>query len=288
MSLNQHATLNSIHNLRQVNSHTVAVSDSVSLRVYSGTEPHNLKIADLQKGLILVINGTEAAGEGTGFGLPVLVYSDETYFSASSKLHVSQHGSCCTIIKEFTMNRVARNSFRNVTLENRAARSLIEHLSNMYQKHPRFRLLTLKHLTGKISIGKTFPTTPSKGNVTVTYTVDKPRITVKADFHKLARKGLRKVFMLNEQSSKIFRNYVDSRGTKLADNEIGAWDVIGGEWARLETSKGLFGFRLWRVENSVLRGGREFLEGSLDWAGLDYEVSPENSVFEYVIDVIGV
>jgi len=60
----------------------------VSLRLYASTEPRNLKIADLQKALILVVNGTEAVGEGTGFGLPVLVYSDETYFSGSSKLYV--------------------------------------------------------------------------------------------------------------------------------------------------------------------------------------------------------
>jgi hypothetical protein len=82
----------------------------VSLRIYTSAEPRNLKIADLQKGLILVVNGTEAVGEGTGFGLSVLLYSDETYFSGSSRLYVSQRGDCCVVVKEFFMDRVARNS----------------------------------------------------------------------------------------------------------------------------------------------------------------------------------
>lgn len=288
MSLNTSPIRKPYLNVLQVDTHTFPISDSVSLRIYPSTRPHNSKIADLQKGLILVYNQTETVGEGTGFGLPVLVYSDETYFSASSTVHVSQRGNCCIIRKMFTMDRVARNSFRNVTLENRAARNFIAHLSDLYQRHPRFRFLTLKDLTGKMSIGKTFPEAASMGTVTVTYIVDKPHVTVKVDFNRLERRGLQKVFMLNEQGSKFFRKYIDSQGILLTDNEIGAWDRACGDWASLETLKGELGFRLWRVENSVLRRGREFLEGSLDWAGLDYEVSPGKLVFEYVIDVLGV
>jgi hypothetical protein len=262
------------------------MSHSVSLRIYVSTEPRNLKIADLQKGLILVIKGTEAVGEGTGFGLPVLIYSDETYFSASSSLCVSQRGECCVIVKEFIMDRIARNSFRNVTLENRAARSFIERLSDLYQGHRRFRFLTLKDLTGRMSISKAFLEAPSKGKVTVTYTVDKSRISVKADFNKLERHGLQKIFLLNEQGSGFFRRYIDSLGTELRDGKIGAWDGTGGEWACLQTLGGEIGFRLWRMKNGILRRGREFLEGSLDWVGLDYEISRKSDVFQYVIDVL--
>jgi len=271
----------------QVDTHTCSVSDSVSLRIYSGTKPHNLKIADLQKGLILVINGTEAVGEGTGFGLPVLAYSDETYFSGTSRLHVSHRSNRCIIIKEFTMDRVARNSFRNVTLENRAARTFIEHLSDAYQKHLQLRLLALKGLTEKTGIGKAFPKAAPMGNVTVTYTVENTRTTVKADFKTLEKKRLCRIFMLNEQGSQVFRKYTDSTGTELMDSEIGAWDGTGGEWACLKTLRGEIGFRLWRARGGVLRRGREFLKGSLDWVGLDYEISRKVDVFEYVIDVLG-
>jgi hypothetical protein len=235
----------------------------------------------------MVIDGTEAVGEGTGFGVPVLMYSGETYFSGSSRLYVSQRGDCRVVVKEFVMDRVARNSFRNVTLENRAARRFIERLSDLYQGHPRFRFLTLKDLTGRMRIGKAFLKAQSKGKVTVTYTVNRTRISVKIDFKKLERSGLQKIFMLNEQGTGFFRRYTDSLGTELRDDKIGAWDGTDGEWACLTTSRGEIGFRLWRLKNGVLRRGREFLEGSLDWVGLDYEISPKKDDFQYVIDVLG-
>ena len=287
MSLNLPARPKPSFNPMKVDTHTFRISDSVSLCVFSSTEPHNLKISNLQKGLILVINGAEAIGEGTGFGLPVLVYSDETYFSGTSKLNVSQCGNCGIIVKEFTMNRIARNSFMNVTLENRAARGFIEHLSKLYQDHQRFRVLTLKDLTGRMKIGKAFIDAAPRGKVTVTYTLEKQRVTVKADFQQLERRGLKRIFMLNEQGTGVFRKYNDSSGTTLTDDKIGAWDLVDAEWACLETLKGEVGFRLWDVKNSVLRRGREFLEGSLDWVGLDYETSPGNDAFMYVVDVLG-
>lgn len=287
MSVNLTVTQKPFHNLRSIDVHTFPLSESVFLHVYASTEPRYLKIAELQKGLILGIDGAEIVGEGTGFGLPVLIYSDETYFSGSSRLYASKRGDCPIVVKEFTMDRVARNNFRNVTLENRVARSFIERLSDLYQAHPRLRFLTLKGLTGRISIGKVFPKAPSKGNVTVAYSFEKSRITVKADFKKLERTGLQKIFMLNEQGTESFRRYTDSLGTELSDDKIGAWDQTGGEWACLQTLCGEIGFRLWTAKNGVLRRGREFLEGSLDWVGLDYEISGKTNFFQYVIDVLG-
>ena len=87
------------------------------------------------------------------------------------------------------MDRVARNSFRNVTLENRAARTFIEHLSDVYQKHPQLRLLTLKDLTEKTGIGKAFPKAAPMGNVTVTYTVDKHAHNGESRLQKTGKKG---------------------------------------------------------------------------------------------------
>lgn len=288
MSMNIPVSRKSNFHLLKVDTHTSCISKSVSLCVYSDTEPRNLKISNLQKGLILVINGVEAVGEGTGFGLPVVVYSDETYFSGTSRLYVSQRGNCCVIVKEFTMDKIARNTFRNVTVENRAARRFIEHLSKLYQDHQRFRILTLKDLTGRMNIGKEFMEAAPRGKITVTYTIEKQHVTVKAYFQKLEKRGLKKTFMLNEQGTGFFRKYNDSLGTELMDGKIGAWDLVGGEWACLKTLKGEIGFRLWNVDDAVLRRGREFLEGSLDWVGLDYEISCKNEAFMYVLDVLGV
>jgi hypothetical protein len=274
--------------LSQVEMHTFSFSSSVSLRVYSSSEPHNWKIGDLQKGLILFYNGIETIGEGTGFGLPVLVYSDETFFSGSSKVYVSEGANCCVVRKEFVMDRVARNRFRNVTLENTMARGFLRYLADVYQRHPRSRFLTLKRLTGKMDVSTGFLEAKSRGKVVVTYTIEGPRVLLRVDFRDLQRKGLKKIFMLNEQGTRFFRKYVDSDGEELVDSGIRAWDGISAEWASLKILEGGFGFRLWRVEGSLLRIGREFLKNSLDWVGLDYEVNPEKDVFEYVIEVLGV
>lgn len=275
-------------NLSQAEMYTFPVSSSASFRIYSSTEPHNWKIGDLHKGLILVHNDTETIGEGTGFGVPVLVYSDETYFSGSSKVDVSKGDGPCTVCKEFVMDRVNRNRFRNVTLENKIARRFFTRLADVYQRHPRFRFLTLKDLTGKMDVDTTFLKASSRGKVVVTYTMDGPSVMVKADFRGLDRKGLEKIFMLNEQGSRFFREYVDSEGAELMDTAIGAWDGLSAKWGCLKILNGEFGFRLWRVEDSVLRRGREFLEGSLDWVGLDYEVNPMMDVFGYRIEVLDV
>ena len=268
-------------------SRTIRISDLTSLRIYRDTRPRNLKIANLQKGLILVYEGNELVGEGTGFGLPVLVCSDQTYFSGSSTIRVAQQDNRWTIRKEFIMDRTARNRFKNITLENRLARDLVAYLPRLYQTHPKLRFLRLKGLTQRIDINTSFVQTKPIGKVTVIYAIDKQRISISADFKDLERDRLEKMFMLNEQGSRFFRKYSDSQGTQLEDSKIGAWDGIQAEWATLKLPNNELGFRLWKKKNSILRRGREYLKDSLDWVGLDYELSPETLLFEYPIEISG-
>lgn len=270
-------------NLSPINMYTVGISDHAGLRVYSDARPHNWKIADLQKGLIIVYDGTEMVGEGTGFGLPIVVCTDEIYFSGTSRVHLSHYGSRWMIRKEFVMDRISRNRFRNATLENQRTRSFFAHLADLYQRHSHPSILALK----KMIIGTAFVETASLGKVIVTYRIDKERIRVKTDFNDLESKRIRKIFMLNEQGSRFFREYVDSQETKLNDGKIGAWDGIDAAWAGLIDPKSGLGFRLGRVEGCVLRRGREYLRNSLDWVGLDYEVDPENVGLEYGIEILG-
>lgn len=93
--------------------------------------------------------------------------------------------------------------------------------------------------------------------------------------------------MLNEQGSRIYQRCLDSQGTELIDQKIGAWNGINLEWATLSAWDNELGFRLWGKKNSILQGGWEFLQGSLDWVGLDWEIHLGNSVFEYLIEIRG-
>jgi len=97
--------------------HTFSISGSISLKVYSSTNPQNMKIASLQKGLIFLRNGTDVIGEGTGFGVPIAKYSNETVFSGSSSLYVRMLGDITEIRKEFLMDLTSRDRFRSFKLK---------------------------------------------------------------------------------------------------------------------------------------------------------------------------
>jgi len=142
-------------------------------------------------------------------------------------------------------------------------------------------------LSKKIGAITGFVKSTSAGKVLVAYSIRKARILVRTDFSLLRRKNLQKIFILNEQGSSFFSRYSDSNDTELIDKQIGAWDEIKAEWGCITDLQGRVGFRLWRVKNSILRRGREFLEDSLDWIGLDYEINPKTGVFEHEIEIFG-
>ena len=101
----------------KVTQHAFIISDSVALEVYSNPNPQNMKIANLQKGLVLLCDGTQVIGEGTGFGVPIAKYSDETVFSGSSSLYVRRLGDIVEIRKEFLMDLVAGDRLRKFKLK---------------------------------------------------------------------------------------------------------------------------------------------------------------------------
>jgi hypothetical protein len=268
--------------------YTIFLSNSVALEVYSNTKPYNLKIASLQKGLVFVYNGLERIGEGTGFGFPVLVYPKETFFSSSSTVYVAQTADSIKIRKEFHMDRTARNKFRNVYLENQKVRAFMRYLTDFYQKKRHLRFLSLKEFFVNMGAESTFVKTTSIGKLPVTYDISDCVINVKVDFRHLKRANPQKVFVLNEQSAGFFRKYSDANRASLIDRQIGAWDNVDSDWACLTDLQGRVGYRLWNVNGSVLRRGRETMKNCLDWVGLDYEVNPHREVFEYKIEILGV
>ena len=269
---------------------TIPFSEGIKFRVYSGTQPLNELTSSIQKGLVLVQNGSELIGEGSGFGVPVVLYREKTYFSGCSTLRVLRKDSTICL-KQFTLNMLPEKWFRKARLENKTQRKLSNQIRDMYQKHERvrhtFETLKLKNLSRRIGVHTTFLKSELIDNVTVTYHLKPPIVHVKADFEPLEKSGLRKIFLLNEQSSRYFNRYSDSNGTVLHGKKIGAWETVTADWACLSHSSGGIGFRLWQVKGAVLRRGREFLNGVLDWVGLDYEVDANKTCFEYDIEILG-
>ncbi|HVP40674.1 MAG TPA: hypothetical protein VMS95_01810 [Candidatus Krumholzibacteriaceae bacterium] len=270
----------------EINEYTVPISDFLTLRIYSDTRPHNWKTADLQKGLILVYKGAETIGEGTGFGVPVVKYDDETYFSGTSRVYVSQQKWPIVVRKEFSMDKIARNKFKGIRLENKKLRGVLRRNAELYQGHRHLRSLLLKDIYMKAGIQSSFVNTASVSKAIVTYCISRDCVKVKADFTLLKRKNIQKLFMFNEQGTRFFRKYTDSTGICAVDREIGAWDVVEAEWASITNLQGDIGFRLKNAKNSVLRRGQEFLEDCLDWVGFDYEINPKCSIYEYNIEIL--
>ena len=71
------------------------------------------------------------------------------------------------------------------------------------------------------------------------------------------------------------------------DEEIGEWQPVTADSAKIADYHDRVAFGLKAIKGSVLRMGRELLANSLDWIGLDYELSPESDSFEYEIELSG-
>ena len=180
---------------------SIPISNCLTLDVHSNTTPHNLKIANLQKGLILNCDGKERIAEGAGFGFPVVVGPEETLFSGSANVTLSRSSNSIFIRKVFRMDRIARNKLGNVRLENRQTRAFVGYLCDFYQKNRHLRSLWLRKLLLSVGVEAAFEETESIGNVPVTYRIDQYTVNVQVDFSHLPHKKRNKVFVLNEQSA---------------------------------------------------------------------------------------
>jgi len=265
---------------------TVPVSEKLLVRLYPDTKPHHQLITKLQKGLILFVNERELAGEGIGLGVPAVRYKDRTYFSGSSTLKFEQTHSYATAVKRFTLNLTTERTLRNVKLETKITRKIRRSFDKLYMDHRQLRLFASENMLGLLGIRRVFAETKPVANVTVTYSIEPPHIRTEAEFNLLQRADLQKIYLLNEQGSTHFGKYHDSRGMILFDEDIGAWETVDASWACIHSVEDRVGFRLWKQKDAILHRGREFLDGLLDWVGLDYEVDPGNLHFNYDIELV--
>jgi hypothetical protein len=237
--------------------------------------------------LILVHREKELVAEGTGFAVPIVRYPNKTYFSGSSTVQVLKKGSETTVLKQFFLDMISREHVRRTQIETEAMRKLRMGFEELYMRHKHLRLLPLANLPKKLGVQKSFVRAKPMGKVAIAYRINPPLIHVSAHFNLLEGENARKIFLLNEQGSKYFREYSDSTGTVLLDKQIGSWEKVESEWACISTQNGEVGFRLWKAKDAALTRGREFLRGTFDWVGLDYEFDPKKTEFEYDIEIVG-
>ncbi len=267
-------------------SYTAILRDGLALRVYPDTRPHNMKIAQIQKGLVMVLGEQELVEEGAGFGVPVAIFSDRTYFSSSAQVLIDESGQDRVIIKRFIMDAFSKREWRIKSIvDNRLYKSASNLLEEAYRRFPRSRklILLLARLKNKAGIRTCFVKSHPRGEVSVTYRVKPHQLEVEADFSRLDKDGLKKTVMLNEQGSSFFERLVTSDGSDLADDAVGAWDQLSSSGASFTDLEGSLAFSLHNLPESRLFAGREYFKGSTAWSGLEYELESALEQFNYKI-----
>lgn len=269
--------------------YTIILNDHLSLRIYSNTSPHYLKTAELQKGLILIYHRKQLVEEGMGFGVPVINFSEEMFFSKSSQVFAVKEHNFIMITKSFDINAVERKKIGNRRFISNQFFYYIQELSGrIYRNHGGLRKLIWEMgflLEKALDIGRKYVTVKSKGIVTFTYNIYSDRIHVRCDFTKLNKKNQKNIFVLNEQGSSFFRKYYDTNGLTLTNHKIGAWERINARKACFSDLEDGFCFCLSKVKNSALYRGREVMEDETAWSGLIYKLTPNIDFFNYIIRI---
>jgi hypothetical protein len=265
---------------------TVALTDRLSVRLYSDSCPHCMETTPLQKGLVLMLDNEEVIEEGMGFGVPVARYKDKTHFSSSADISIEKDHSINIIQKTYVLDAISRKKFWRSTYINDDVYSLARKtFAKLYLKHKNVSPLfnNVMMLRNMAKIKTEFQKVKPKGRVIVSYEIRPAIIKVSVDFSDLKLADCKEFLVLNEQGSNVFDKYVDSSGLKLSGSKIGGWDPVTANQASMFSSKKQIAFRLQKNRSATLFRGWENIRNRFSWAGLNYSLNPFYGIFEYSI-----
>lgn len=190
---------------------TISLDGDIALRVYADSRPHNLKSAQLQKGLILVVKGRELIEEGMGFDVPIAIYSDEIYFSGSAKVLIDEDRGNKIIVKRFLIDTVSERTWIKRNLQNPMYKSVSKFLENFYRNHPPFQkpFFSLIKLMRKAGVKSYFIKREPRGEVTVAYKIKDSDLDIELDLTELDKHRLIRIVILNEQESTSIDRFFD-------------------------------------------------------------------------------
>ncbi len=192
------------------------------------------KTALLAKGVVLEVAGVEAAGEGMGFGVPIVHYADGWVFPRTAGTTDISTATATVWRRVFELDESGGNSLQGG--------------------------------------GFDFVPIPSRGQIEVTYTVDGTGIWVVVRVLSL-EPGFTEVGILNEQSA-AFDDFAADNSPTLIDRNFGSWVPVTGSWARLQAKSLGVQFWVPSITGAQLHGGRELAAPDFNWAGLDYTFGP--------------
>jgi hypothetical protein len=239
---------------------TINLGEGVDAKLYPDSRPHCLESSDLQKGLVMAFRGKEIVGEGVGFGVPVVLYSDGQYFSSSAESWVQESSaSIVGLTKVYRIDAVPVKSLGRISLGEAMVSYIDKQSMEVYLNRERLRPIMdasdmVFHALGlrinHVSKG-------SRGTIGVEYRIVKREINIRVDMGDLDLTNCKGILIANEQGPAFFRRYSDSSGIVLEDAEIGSWGEVTADEATISDRGEMLGFTLKRLNGAKLLRGRE-------------------------------
>ena len=245
----------------------------------------------IQRGLIIASNSGELGEEGTGFGLPLVRFGNETIFPGDASVSTQRDGNQVGIRVSYNLNLILRRSLRSGrTIESPLFYRIDEFFSRLHRQQPLSRdILIWASYPIKLFCGMytSFRQIDSFGSVIVKYDilVDEGVIHTSLDLSGLKRDGCTEIIVANEQGANHFDLYRDSDGLFLRGKEIGSWHETLADTASLAGSRDGISFSIDRIAGARLFRGRELAVNRLAWAGLNYVLPGNTANFAYDIKV---
>lgn len=258
------------------------LTDVLSVRLYQDCRPNYLETSPLHKGLVLLYHGRELIEEGVGFGVPVVKYSDKTYFPGEATVSIDDG----TLMKVYTLNMVSVKKLGGGYIDDRLYSALRRNFERLYlQKKLKGVFNKVMEVRDALKVRTEFQVAKPRGKVAITYSCQPSCIGIHADFSELSLDACREMLMLNEQGSSYFQKYTDSNGNELVGNQIGAWDSVNAGSASLQSISWPLKFSVSSRPGALLYRGYERTRKRFSWAGLSYSIKPNGMDFSYSIDL---
>lgn len=231
----------------------VRLNDDVEVQLHATTRPHVGKIAALQKGLVLVVQGQTIIEEGYGFGLPIVDTPVGAHVSRHAETAIQRDGGTVKLIKSYRIDVVDtpvqpfRRKYRDVD---------------------------------------------PLGHVVFTYTIRPPdAIDVRADFRGLHAPWER-AFVMNEQGARAFTAYVEPGGSVVDAGEMGIWQEATAPFGCWRSPERGLSFCVEARSGQPGFVGRERYRQfnwlgfyALSWSGVDIALDAPQETYTYTIRI---
>jgi len=271
---------------------TVPLRDDLALTIADAPEGNGYPTSRLQRGLSLLDAGADLAGEGVGFGVPVLKRGPQTVFPGAVRLAERAADGERVVVAEYRLDLVERLAGRDGRGPSSARfYALRDAAAALHRQVPVLRgPLTAVSNGVRRQHGwqTTFEQTATVATLAVTYRIDggAGRLRVTLDTSGLPSEGVTEVVVMNELGAGPFDQYLDSDGARLHGRRIGTWDVVCASGACFASTTTGVAFRLTQVPGATLYRGREVVGARLSWAGFGYSLRPGHGRFTYDVHLL--